>query len=379
MSIRIKVLQLHPDYNVKSIDVSDLAEQIIKGLPAERYEVTSAYLCGEPKLEQPKSIAEHQHYFNLSEQSIKGLRLLALWKLYRFCTKNKFDVIICNRFKTVSLILQLNILIKIPLCIGISHVLNEYNRIYRRLQVKLFANDSWQFVGVSKAVKDYLISYNSGFTNENTHTIPNAIDIRKSESFQLNQQSARSKLGLPENKRIIGTIGQLFSRKGHRFLISALANIQHEFPDAHVAIIGRGSEEQSLRDQINANGLQDRVHLLGFKENALQYVRAFDIWAMPSLKEGLPLALMEGISGHLPIIASDIPEMHDIVKQAGGALVKPCDVKELANALREYLSLDPEALVAKGEYAFQYLVEHHSIETYRESYRQLITKSLRIK
>lgn len=379
MSKPIKVLQLHPDYNVKSIDVSDLAEQIIKGLPHDSYEVTSAYLSGKPKQGQPISIAQHQHYFNLSDKSMKGLRLPALWELYKFCKKNAFDVIICNRFKAVSLMLQLNKLVKAPLCIGVSHVLNEYNRPYRRLQVRLFADDRWQFVGVSEAVKDYLISYNAGFTNENTHTIPNAIDILKSESFQLDQQSARSKLGLPEKARIIGTIGQLFPRKGHRFLVSALANIQHEFPDAHIAIIGRGTEEQNLRDQITANGLQDRVHLVGFKENALQYVRAFDIWAMPSLKEGLPLALMEGMSGHLPIIAADIPEMHDIVLQAGGILVKPSDVNELTSALREYLSLNAKDLSAKGESVFQYLFKHHSIETYRKNYLDLITKKLILK
>lgn len=376
MSKQLKVLQLHPDYNVKSIDVSDLAEQIIKGLPEDSYEVTSAYLSGIPKPEQPKSIAQHQHYFNLSESNMKGLRLLALWKLYQFCKKNAFDVVICNRFKTVSLMLQVNKFMKIPLCIGISHVLNEYNRTYRRLQVKLFADNSWQFVGVSKAVKDYLISYNAGFNNENTHTIPNAIDIHKSESFQLNQQSARSQLGLPKNARIIGTIGQLFPRKGHRFLISALANTQQQFPDAHIAIIGRGSEEQNLIKQINESGLQDRVHLLGFKENALQFVRAFDIWAMPSLKEGLPLALMEGMSGHLPVIAADIPEMHDIIKEAGGILVKPRDIEGLTKAFTKYLSLDQKALTNKGEQAFQYLVKHHSIEDYRKSYLQLIEMKL---
>jgi len=376
MSKKTKVLQLHPDYNVKSIDVSDLAEQIIKGLPAENFEVTSAYLSGKPNKQQPQSIAKHKHYFDIPEKSMKGLRLGALWQVYKFCKSNHFDVIICNRFKTVSLILQLNILLKTTLCIGISHVLNEYNRPYRRLQVKLLANKHWQFVGVSDAVKEYLISYNTGFTTENTHTIPNAIDLKKSENFQLSPVLARKKLGLPQDKRIIGTIGQLFPRKGHRFLISALSNIQDQFPDAHIAIIGRGGEEQSLRNQINELGLHNKVHLLGFQENALQFVRAFDIWTMPSLKEGLPLALMEGMSGHLPIPAADTPEMHDIIKGAGGILVKPRDVQGLTKAFTEYLSLNPQALTKKGELAFQYLTKCHSIEAYRESYHQLITKKL---
>lgn len=373
----IKILQLHPSYNVKSNDVSDLGEQIIKALPGDRYEVTSAYFSGAPRPDQPRSIAKNVHYFELSENDMHGMRLRALWKLYSFCKANKFDVIICNRFKTVSLLLQLNKLLKVPVCIGISHVLNEYERPYRRKQVKLLADRHWKFVGVSEAVTSCLIGYESGFNLKNTCTIPNAIDISKAESSQLTKAEARSLLGLPQDKLIIGTIGQLFSRKGHRFLISALANLQHQFPDAHIGIIGRGIEENSLKNQIHQLGLQDRVHLLGFRDNALQYVRAFDIWSMPSLKEGLPLALLEGMSGHLPIIASDIPEMRDIILGAGGIAVPPKDIPSLTQALNTYLSLDRATLNAKGEKVYNYLVENHSIEAYRSAYNKLIESQLK--
>ncbi len=372
----IKVLQLHPNYNVKSNDVSDLAEQIIKALPRDRYEVTSAYLSGHPRPDQPRSIAKNVHYFDLSENDMHGIRLKALWKLYWFCKANKFDVVICNRFKTVSLLLQLNKLLKIPVCIGISHVLNEYSRLYRRLQVKLLADRHWKFVGVSEAVAACLIGYKSGFNSENTCFIPNAIDISKAESSQLTKTEARSLLGLPQDKLIIGTIGQLFSRKGHRYLISALANLKDQFPDAHIGIIGRGNEEDNLRRQINTLGLQGRVHLLGFRENALQYVRAFDIWSMPSLKEGLPLALLEGMSGHLPVIATNIPEMNDIVISSGGITFHPADVTSLTQALEKYLILSPSALQEKGERVYEYLTTNHSIHSYHQSYLKLIESSL---
>lgn len=369
---RIKVLQLHPDYNVKKNDVSDLAEQIIKGLPTDEFQVCSAYLCGKPNADQPHSIAENRHYFDLPSKSLSGLRIKALWKLYQFCKQEQFDVIIANRFKTVSMLLMLNKWLKVPLCIGISHVLNEYHRVYRQLQVKCLADQRWHFVGVSAAVRECLIDYQAGFTSQNTHAIPNAIDIRKSEASQLDKPAALAALGLPSGKRIIGAIGQLFARKGHRFLIAALAEIKDEFPDAHIGIIGRGEEEAALKQQIVTLGLQDRVHLLGFRQDALQYVRAFDIWAMPSLKEGMPLALMEGISGHLPVIASDIPEMRDVILGAGGIAVAPKDVSGLAKALREYLALPAAELAEKGVYACNYLLSHHDIETYRLAYKSLI-------
>ena len=76
--------------------------------------------------------------------------------------------------------------------------------------------------------------------------------------------------------------------------------------NAQVGIIGSGRAEADLRGDIERLGLTGRAHLLGFREDGLKYVRAFDIWTMPSLAEGLGLALLEGMSGHLPVIASNV-------------------------------------------------------------------------
>jgi glycosyltransferase involved in cell wall biosynthesis len=98
---------------------------------------------------------------------------------------------------------------------------------------------------------------------------------------------------------------------------------------------------------------------------------------MPSLKEGLPLALLEGMSGHLPVIASDIPEMRDIILGAGGIAVPPKDIASLTQALKDYLSLETASLNAKGEQVYNYLVKNHSIEAYRSAYNKLIDSLLK--
>ncbi|MFL9710800.1 glycosyltransferase [Methylobacillus sp. Pita1] len=378
MKNRIKVLQLQPNYNVKPNDASDLAEQIVKGLPAEQYEVFSGYLSGRPTSTQPSSIAEHIEYFDLKEKDVTGLRLKAMWKLYRFCQKNRPDVIICNRFKVISLVLQLNKIMRVPLCIGIAHSMDEYKRKYRQLQVKLLADQRWRFVGVSETVREKLIAYHSGFKTNNTVTIQNAIDIDKVATQQLEKHIARERLGLPQDAIIVGALGRLVAVKGHRYLISAFARIKDEFPSARLAIIGNGKEEGALNILIKESNIIDRVNMLGWRDNAAQYAKAFDIWTLPSLQEGLPLALMEGMAGRLPLIASDIPQLRHIILGAGGIAVKPKDVDGLAEALRAYLSMDIHALQQKGEYGFRYLVKHHGINHYRQSYRQLIETTLNI-
>lgn len=113
------------------------------------------------------------------------------------------------------------------------------------------------------------------------------------------------------------------------------------------------------------------------RENALQYVRAFDIWTMPSLAEGLGLALLEGMSGHLPVIASNVPAMLPLIEGAGGLAVKAeSDVATLTAALDEYLALSDDALRAKGEQAFRYLQQNHDIEVFRQEYLDLIDSGL---
>lgn len=376
MSQRFKVLQLQPDYNVKSHDFADLAEQIVKALPAERYEVTAAFLRGRPGPNDPVSRAAHSVYFEFSDKSLKGMRLRAMWRLYQFCRKEQFDVVICNRFKPVNMMLTLNRWLKVPLCIGISHGFGEYDRLYRRRQTQRLIDRHWRFVGVSPAVKQYLLDCQCGFTDQNTWAITNAIDIEQAEALQHSRERSRESLGLAPDVRLIGALGRLVPVKGHTYLLQAFAQLQDKYPKTQLAIIGAGREEANLRAEIERLGLQGRAHLLGFRENALQYVRAFDIWTMPSLAEGLGLALLEGMSGQLPVIASNVPAMLPLIEGAGGLAVEPANVPALVAALDAYLGLSDEELAAKGQQAYAYLQKEHDIEVFREEYRQLIDSGL---
>lgn len=376
MSQRFKVLQLQPDYNVKSHDFADLAEQIVKALPADRYEMTAAFLRGRPGPADPVSRADHSVYFEFSDKALKGMRLRAMWRLYQFCRKEKFDVVICNRFKPVNMMLTLNRWLKVPLCIGISHGFGEYDRLYRRRQTQRLIDRHWRFVGVSPAVKQYLLDCQCGFTDQNTWAITNAIDIEQAEALQHSRERSRELLGLDPSVCLIGALGRLVPVKGHTYLLQAFAQLKDKYPQTQLAIIGAGREEANLRAEIERLGLQGRAHLLGFKENALQYVRAFDIWTMPSLAEGLGLALLEGMSGQLPVIASNVPAMLPLIEGAGGLAVEPANVPALTAALDNYLGLSDEALADKGQQAYRYLQKEHDIEVFREEYRQLIDSGL---
>ena len=376
MNDRIRILQLQPDYHENSHNYSDLAEQIVAAFPRDRYEVTSAFIRGKPLGGHPSSGAEGTVYFDLPDDALRGLRLRLFREIYRFCRDRRFNVVICNRFKQVSLLMHLNRLLKIPVCIGISHGIGEYDAFWRRQRARLLIDTAWHFVGVSPAVNKYLLEKQCGFTEENTTTIANSIDIKRAESEQIPRQQSRELLNLPLHARIIGAAGRMVRIKGHKFLIQAFAQISNRHPDAHLVIIGNGREETALREEIVRLGVKDRVHLPGFVAGAKRYVQAFDIWTMPSLTEGLPLALLEGMIGHLPIIASDIPSMRFLIDGAGGLAVPPADADALAIALDRYLKLRPTELEEKGRTAYEYVCKNHGIEEYRARYLGLVEKAL---
>lgn len=369
---RIKVLQLQPDYNVKAYSFADLAEQIVLSLPPEHYDVVSAFLKGRPGAGEPVSRAERSVYFEFSDAQLKGARLTALWRLYRFCRDEQFDVVICNRFKPVNMMMWLNRLLRIPRCIGISHNFGEYDRAYRRGQARLLTDACWRFVGVSPAVRQHLIDQGCGFTEHNTLAITNAVDVAEAERLQFDRHEARALLKLPADRRLVGAVGRLIPLKGHTYLLSAFVDVAAAYPDVDLVLVGDGRLRRKLEAEVARRGLEGRVHFTGVVADAFRYIRAFDVFVMPSLEEGLGLALLEAMAARLPLIGSDIPAMRPLLLGAGGCAVPPADDRALSAALLDYLSRSPEQLGALGDAAHAYVVERHSMDDYRRAYRQLV-------
>jgi len=367
----LKVLQLQTRYNAADTN-SDLGEQILQGLPAERFEVVNAYLEGRPAEGALNPPGRRQVFFEFSEKDMSGLRRKVRARLLAFCREEGFDVVLLHRFKAVNLFMHLNKQLRIARCIGVSHGFGEYDRFYRRWQARRLIDERWRFVGVSPAVVDYLVSLRCGFTAANTLAITNALDIDLAESMQLSRDEARQALGLPMEPVIIGAIGRLVPIKGHTHLVKAFAAVSREFPHAHLAIIGGGREQSNLAALIVESGLQGRVHLCGTQPDAMRYVRGFDIFAMPSLQEGLGLALLEGMCGRLPVMGSDIPAMRPLLQGAGGRLFRPGDVAALTEQLRDSLTDSEVERVEQGERAFRYLRREHDIEDFRRKYRELL-------
>lgn len=147
------------------------------------------------------------------------------------------------------------------------------------------------------------------------------IDLNK--IHKLDKSSVESKkleLGIPIDKLIILSSGELIKRKNHESAIRAVAKIKKQYleknptlPDFHYVICGHGELEEYLHDLIQSLDVSDMVTLLGYREDMLSIYQIADIFLFPSYQEGLPIALLEAMACGLPVICSDIRGNQDLM------------------------------------------------------------------
>ena len=156
----------------------------------------------------------------------------------------------------------------------------------------------------------------------------------------------RTELGVPEEAKIILSVGELNKNKNHEKAIRAIAELGKD--DVHYVIAGKGDLADELTGLARDLGIAERVHLLGYREDVAELYGAADLFVHPSYREGLPVAVIEAMAAGLPIVASKIRGNVDLITSDGGRLVCPCNAHGFAEAIDTLLS-DEDTRVRMGE------------------------------
>ena len=147
-------------------------------------------------------------------------------------------------------------------------------------------------------------------------------------------ETGKNKLGIPQNSKVIGTVGRLVPVKGHKYLVSAAKIVTKEFDNAVFLFVGDGYLESILERQAESLGVRENIIFAGWRSDVIDVLGLFDIFVLPSLNEGMGKVLIEGMALGKPIVASSVGGIIDLVKNGdNGILVPPRDSDALAEAI----------------------------------------------
>ena len=167
-------------------------------------------------------------------------------------------------------------------------------------------------------------------------SIPTGIDLERFAPGDA--AAARAALGLPAGVPLVGIVATLRSWKGHRYLLEAVAGLARR--DVHLAIVGDGPQRAALEARTRELGLESRVTFAGNREDVAPWLRAFDLFCLPSYaNEGVPQALMQAMACGLAVVSTPVGSIDEIVADGDtGVLVPPEDAARLAAAIERLLS-----------------------------------------
>jgi glycosyltransferase involved in cell wall biosynthesis len=160
----------------------------------------------------------------------------------------------------------------------------------------------------------------------------------------------RSELGLADDAPVIVTVGRQEFQKGHVYLVRAFEALAASHPGAVLLLIGpRGSQSADIEAEISRSPFRDRIMTLGHRDDVADLLAAADAFALPSLYEGFPGAVIEAMALGLPVVASNLPTLREVVDDGNSALLVPArDPRRLAEAIGQVVD-DPETARRLGE------------------------------
>jgi glycosyltransferase involved in cell wall biosynthesis len=187
----------------------------------------------------------------------------------------------------------------------------------------------------------------------NTSVIHSGVDLQRFSKGAKQRTEKRKELGFSPHSLVVGYVGWLIPIKGVTYLVNAMAKIVEQHPKSLLVLVGKGDdkgeEEIKLKEQVERAGLADKVRFLGWRPDVDEIMGCFDIFVLPSLNEGMGRVLVEAMAAGLPIVASRVGGIPDLVKHGeNGLLVPPANASALEQAISDLLS-DKARMKSMGE------------------------------
>ena len=300
----------------------------------------------------------------------KTYDLLAIYRLYKILRKYKIDVIHSHGLLVNILSRVASYLANTRVSISTAHIpLNlksgkQAQNILEKLMIPYYLildtltshfND--KIIAVSHAVKRDLME--QGVDPKRIVVVQNGIDSNRGRG---NNQGTKGKLKRNGNHPIVGTITRLSPQKDIPTFLKMASLISKDVPKAQFLIVGDGEKRRELQDLAHKLGLGDHIRFLGYRKDVLDLLRTFDIFALSSLWEGLPIVILEAMAAEKPVVATAVDGVTEAVEHGKtGLLVEPRRPDLLAKSVVELIN-NPGRAKTMGKKGREKLEKSFSIE-----------------
>lgn len=340
-------------------------------LPRDRYEVwmcSTRIATGSPLRELEAAGVRHVH---VDRRGIIGPRGLA--DLVRLVRRIRPDVVHGHMFGSNIWATLIGRACRVPVVIAHEQTWSYEGQPLRRLiDGRVIGRLAHAFVAVSRA--------DAGRMHEVEHVPAARIHVIPNAWFapaELTSTDVRAEIGAGPDVPLAACAALMRPQKRHDVLIDAFAQARRAVPTAQLVLAGDGELEQIVRERIAAHGLGDAVHLLGTRGDVDSIWRAADVAVLSSDFEGTPLAILEAMSDAVPVVATDVGGLPDLIDQASGILVARRDPAALGAAMARVLGdreLRERMGAAARERAQLFTAERHAERT-GELYEELLRRA----
>ncbi len=323
----------------------------------------------------PRFISEGAEYIPIpiktkSEVSYKVL--LSKFKILKAIKEKEIDIIHANTRVTqvLSFLAQ-------RAC-GKPYISTCHGFFKKRLFRRIFPCWGDKVIAISEPVKEHLI-HDFKVNEADIRVIHSGIDINRfSVQNPESRVASKNKLGL-KDAPVIGIVARLSEEKGHTYLIKAMREVTASIPGAQLLIIGEGRTKEELLKLVEAYGLGKNVFIFPPVGDTQEVLSCMDLFVLPSLKEGLGLALMEAMACGIAVIGTDVGGIKSLIRDGdNGLLVRPADSAGLSRAILELLN-NTEKAKSMGDNARVFIKENFSQEKMVSETERVYLECLNVK
>jgi glycosyltransferase involved in cell wall biosynthesis len=343
------------------------------------YRVSVVFLYDKENLHEPWQSGSDFPIHNLNAFSQKKNLFInivslmrGLFSLWKFIQEEEINVIETFTHDSNIFALFIAYLSNIPVRIATHHgVSDSFLPLYLKIHSWLInLNIANVLVAVSEGAKQQAIK--EGVQADRILVIRNGIEPVSFEGRS--RHDLRKEAGLRDDEFYLLSVGRLVYQKAHTILLQAMPQVLKKFPGAKLGICGDGILRSDLQSQIKELHLIDSVFLLGKWDSVTEFLKMADLFVLPSRWEGLPIALLEAMSAGLPIVATRVEGVDEVVKHGEhGLLVSVENVDGLAEAILQLLG-NSQLRSAMAMAAKAYVLEHYTEDLMCEQYLKVMKK-----